>query len=181
MLRPLMPTRGELLRLSLLLLACLSLVFAQAPERNITIPTPTSVAISRSAAGNSTNSVSLSGNATATASGNSTGSNSTATRTTSTIDPTKPFATDFQTETYRVPAPAGPGGGKVAQSPDDSVSALLSASHARPSQSNAVVLCLPSQFLSTSPELKRDSTSACCPLLWLRSVRAITCRCRGLE
>lgn len=107
------------------ILVCQGLVQAQGPVRNITIPTPTSEAErpNSSSAGNATSSVVLSRNATSTAFGNSTNSNST--RTSSQPDPTKPFATDFKTQTYRVPAPAGPGGGNVAQSPDDSVSRPL--------------------------------------------------------
>lgn len=112
-----------------LLLAAVLLVphlFVQVhAQRNITIPTPTSEAgPSNSSIANVTVSGSIiSGNITATASGNSTSSNATRT-TSSTPDPTKPFATDFQTQTYRVPAPAAAGGGDVAQSPDDSVSML---------------------------------------------------------
>lgn len=110
--------------LTLVVLLCQVFVRAQAPERNITIPTPTSVADlpKSSAAGNSSSSLPLSRNAISTASGNSTNTNTTLSRTSSAPDPTKPFATDYATETYRVPAPACPGGGNVAQSPDDSVS-----------------------------------------------------------
>lgn len=66
-----------------------------------------------------------SGNATITGgtnSTNTTNSNATSFGPTSTPDPTKPFATDFKTNTQMAPGPAAPGGGNVAQSPDDSVS-----------------------------------------------------------
>lgn len=101
----------------------LSLHLVHAQERNITIPTPTRQADppnSVSRIGNNTSPSSVSQNITATGSRNNTSATN-STRTSSAPDPTKPFATDFQTQTYRVPAPAPAGGGEVAQSPDDSV------------------------------------------------------------
>lgn len=118
--------RSNLRRLLLVLVALLvfqSHVYAQAPERNITIPTPTSQVESANSSStvSETSGSSVSQNITATGNRNSSDANSTISRTSSEPDPTKPFATDFQTQTYRVPAPAAEGGGAVAQSPDDSV------------------------------------------------------------
>merc|ERR1712093_102075 len=104
---------------------------SRAREEAILPPTTSSssssaAASSGSVAGNAT--VTSSGNATLSATGtvngtqsaggNSTNATSTSSRPTS--DATKPFATEFTQQTAQAPAPAGAGGGNVAQSPDDS-------------------------------------------------------------